>query len=219
MKLQKAITPTKSKLFFNFIILTLFSISQAPNSANAQSPRSLLQTGLEFQESPFFNVGSITSLLVTQTTYSGSCVGGSFIPSSSGSVATRTEVEPARARFVSSATPPASELRVIIRNITEGIDQNPSPYTNRKYNKQLSEQFQLRLGTSHSDQYLAVREGKNNFSYEIKRNNTVIESGTFTATINHGTRTVNREISIPQEVCELPGVKPDEIKLPDMLKN
>jgi hypothetical protein len=225
MKFQKAITPTKSKLFFNFIILTLFSIFQASSSSNAQLsplkplPPFQVETGLEFENSQFFNSGSITTLLVTENTTlyaeTSTCSSGAFTSSSSSETTrTYTEVKPAKARFISSTTLPAPGLRVIIRNITKGIDQNPSPYTNRKYDKSPSSQeFQLRFGTNHSGRYLAVREGKNNFSYEIKRNDTVVETGTFTASIYHETKSITRNESatIPTVPCPPP--------LPDGLKN
>ena len=227
MKFQKAITPTKFKLFFNFIILTLFSISQAPSSSNAQLPPLnplypfQVETGLEFENSRFFNAGSIATLLVTENTTlhdeSSICPGSEFISlgsSSSETTRTYTEVKPAKVKFISSTTPSAPGLRVIIRNITKGIDQNPSPYTNRKYDKSsFSEKFQLRFGTNHSSQYLAVREGKNNFSYEIKRNDTVVETGTFIASIYHETKSITRN-----ETATIPAI-PCPPPIPDGLNN
>jgi hypothetical protein len=196
MKFQKALIPIKSKLIFNFIILSLLTIFRTPSSVNAQSPRSLLQTGLEFQDSPLFNVGSITTLFVTETfTFdAGSCVGQVYFPRIERSTRTYMDEESARARFISITTPPAPGLRVVIRNITQGIDQNSIPYTDREYDKPpLSQEFKLRLGKSHSSRYLAVQEGKNNFSYEIKSKDSVIESGTFTASINHQNKNLDRE--------------------------
>jgi hypothetical protein len=171
-------------LMFNFFIA---------NSINAQP--AISQTGFKFKDSQRFNVGTVYNLLVTETSQvdSGRCVGAIYFSNFQTYTRTYTEQASAHATFISSKTLPAPGLRVVIINLTPGIDQNPSPYTDREYDKvPASEGFRVNMGTNHSGRYLAAQEGKNNFSYEIKRNNTVIESGAFTATIFSETRSINR---------------------------
>ena len=96
--------------------------------------------------------------------------------------------------FVSSSTPPAPDLRVVIRNATRGLRCGPVPYTNRNYDKgRFSQGISIALATRHNIKYLAVLTGKNNFEYEIKRGNQVIESGSFTAEIDCQTKILERE--------------------------
>ncbi len=95
-----------------------------------------------------------------------------------------TVAEGFRAWFVSPALPPAPNLRVIIRNVTTGINQNPSPYTNRTYDKGwISEELTLGFGTKHNGDSFVLADGQNSFTYEIKQGDRVLESGAFNATI------------------------------------
>lgn len=170
--------------------LLLFNAFTA-RSMDAQS----LQTGLKFKYSQESNVGAVYSSFVT-TEYqidSGRCYGAVYVSNPQTYSRNDTEKESGYAVFISRTTPPALGLRVIIRNVTFDINQNPSPYTDREYDKiPTSEGFEVDFGTQHNGGYLAVREGQNNFLYEIKRANTVIESGSFTATIRHQTKTIAR---------------------------
>ena len=95
-----------------------------------------------------------------------------------------TVAEGFRAWFVSPSLPPAPNLRVIIRNVTAGINQNPSPYTDRTYDKGwISEELTLGFGTKHDGDAFVLADGKNSFTYEIKQGDRVLESGSFNATI------------------------------------
>ncbi|MEG4485196.1 hypothetical protein [Microcoleus sp. D2_18a_B4] len=165
------------------------------NITNAQSQLPALQTGLQFQESEEFNVGAITTLLVT-TTYSvnsGKCIGQLYVPNSASRSRTHEQQVFGKAAFISHTTLPAPGLRVIIRNVTSGIDKNPYPYTDREYDKsRISEGFKVYFDSEHKSSHLAVKPGNNDFSYEIKRGNTIIESGTFTARIDRRTQSITR---------------------------
>lgn len=198
MKLQKAILPSKAKWVSKVIGFSLLSVplmlnlTQAQAQAQARSP--VLQSGFKFQASQELNVGTIMTLSVTETytVDSGGCHGPFYY--SNFQTRTRQHIEETgRAEFMSSTVLPAPGLRVVIRNVTSGINQNPSPYTDREYNKALmSEGFKVSFSTSHNGRYLAVQPGKNNFSYEIKRGNAVLESGAFTASIDHQTKSIER---------------------------
>ncbi|KAM3095311.1 hypothetical protein ACKFKF_25305 [Phormidesmis sp. 146-12] len=175
---------------FQIIGLLLLNTFTA-NSINAQPT----QTGLKFRDSPALNVGVLYSLRVTATYQvdSGQCHGPVYLSKPQTYTRNYTDEPASRAVFISK-TMPAPGLRVVIRNITPGIDQNPSPYTDREYDKApTSEGFKVNVGVAHSGRYLAVREGKNDFSYEIKRANSVIESGSFTATIQRQTKAITRD--------------------------
>jgi len=103
------------------------------------------------------------------------------------------------ARFVSSKTPPAPNRRVLIKNVTDGMETDPYPYTDRSYDKgEFSESFGFKLGNSHKTRTFSVLEGENKFAYEIKENNQVIEQGALTAQVS-----VQNLGTFPrQQICE-----------------
>ena len=189
MKTQKSILLTKAKWVSKVIGFSLLSIPLMSNLTHAQSAGSPApQIGFNFKQSQELNVGTVTTVSVS-TTYkgdSGSCHGPVYFSNFQTYTNTYTEEASEHATFISSNMPPAPGLRVVIRNVTPIIDQNPSPYTDRKYDKPpTSEGFKVSLGTIHGGRFLAVQPGENHFSYEIKRGNTILESGTFTARIDH----------------------------------
>jgi tetratricopeptide (TPR) repeat protein len=95
-----------------------------------------------------------------------------------------TVAEGFRAWFVSPTLPPAPNLRVIIRNVTPGMNPKPFPYTNRIYdNGWISEELILGFGTKHDGDAFVLMDGKNDLTYEIKQGDRVLESGSFSATI------------------------------------
>ena len=121
------------------------------------------------------------------TEYVGACAGTAISPDSQS------------ARFVSSKTPPGPNRRVVIKNVTEGMETNPYPYTDRGYNKgEFSEDFGFKLGNSHKTRTFSVLEGENKFLYEIKENNQVIDQGALTAEVS----IQNLGISPRQQICE-----------------
>jgi hypothetical protein len=73
----------------------------------------------------------------------------------------------------------------MIKNVTDGMETNPYPYTDRGYDKgEFSEDFAFKLGNSHKTRTFSVLEGENKFLYEIKENNQVIEQGALTAEVS-----------------------------------
>jgi hypothetical protein len=88
--------------------------------------------------------------------------------------------------FVSEKTPPSPGLRVVVRNMSLKETSEPIPYTDREYDKSSrSEGFVAGLETEHQSRFLALQPGVNQFAYEIKRGDQVIEAGQFTADITH----------------------------------
>lgn len=97
------------------------------------------------------------------------------------------------ARFVSEKTPPAHGRRVIIRNITDGMDMYPYPYTDREYDQgSVSEATILEKGYTHRNRSLSVLKGKNIFEYKITEMGKVIDSGKFTFTLNIQNQDMNK---------------------------
>ncbi|MEG4501387.1 hypothetical protein QUB05_29965 [Microcoleus sp. F10-C6] len=195
MKLQKSILTRKAKFVSTVMGISLLSVPVLSDITNAQSPPPALQTGLQFQDSEEFNVGAVTTLSVT-TTYqvdSGKCNGQFYFPNTETHSRNHEELVFGRAAFISQTTPPAPGLRVTIRNVTPGLDRNPYPYTEREYKKApMSERFKVSFDIQHRGNHLAVQPGNNDFSYEIKRGDTVIESGTFTSRIDRKNQSITR---------------------------
>ena len=148
------------------------------------------QANLEFANSSSPNIGTIADRLVTTERRSaGYCVRSSYIP---GNLYSTTSTEPGslEAWFTSASTPPAPGLRVVIKNVTLMTDEQ-IPYTDREYNQgSKSEHFFVRFGTRHNEQYLTVDSGKNDFIYEIKQGNVVVETGSFTVSLDKDSRVI-----------------------------
>lgn len=135
----------------------------APSKAQIASS---IEVGWEF-----LGTSELNKVSIKETQFEGQCPG-----ISSGSQ---------EARFTSSKTPPATKRRVVVKNITRGLDSNPYPYTDRDYSRGMSsEGTQMAFGTRHRGKYLSVIEGENEFEYEITENKKVVDSGNFTAVIN-----------------------------------
>jgi hypothetical protein len=119
------------------------------------------------------NAFNINLIQFKRVEYVGVCPGNGITPDSQS------------ARFVSSKTPPGPNRRVMIKNMTDGMETNPYPYTDRGYNKgEYSEDFAFKLGNSHKTRTFSVLEGENKFLYEIKENDQVIEQGALTAEVS-----------------------------------
>jgi hypothetical protein len=90
----------------------------------------------------------------------------------------------AAARFMSLATPPAPGQRVVVRNVSLGVRDNPFPFTDRDYSQgRSSEATLMAYGTQHELKSFSVIPGVNSFEYEIKQSDRVIGKGTFQSTI------------------------------------
>lgn len=119
------------------------------------------------------NSFNINLIQFKRVEYVGQCPGTAFSPDSQ------------KARFVSSKTPPGPQRRVTIKNVTDGMETDPSPYTDRSYDKgEFSEDFGFKLGNSHKTKTFSVLEGENKFVYEIKESDRVIEQGSLTAQVS-----------------------------------
>lgn len=114
---------------------------------------------------------------------------------------TRTYIGDTQAWFTSSSEPPKKGRRVIIRNVSRGISPDNFPYTDRDYSKGRSSEFtRVSAGTRHSDRVFIVRQNyKNEFEYEIKQDNSVVERGQFFASVRESS-TVSE---IPREKEEV----------------
>ncbi|MGL5065531.1 MAG: hypothetical protein ACRC62_36640 [Microcoleus sp.] len=118
------------------------------------------------------NSFDINLIQFKRTEYVGECPGTGYSPDSQS------------ARFVSFKTPPSPNRRVIIKNVTDGMETDPYPYTDRSYNKgEFSEDFGFKLGNKHRGRTFSVLEGENKFTYEIKEGERSIEEGTLTAQV------------------------------------
>ena len=107
-----------------------------------------------------------------RTEYVGQCPGTVYYP------------DKIKARFISASNPPAPQRRVIIKNLTEGMNNDPYPYTDREYsNGQYSESFNFSFGDKHRTQAFSVLEGQNKLEYAIREGDTVIEKGALTAEV------------------------------------
>jgi hypothetical protein len=87
-----------------------------------------------------------------------------------------------KGRLKSSTTSPNSNRRVIIKNVTSGIENNPYPYTDRNYESgDFSERFDFGLDSRHRNQSLSVLEGENQLKYAIQQkeneNENILEEG------------------------------------------
>ena len=101
-----------------------------------------------------------------------------------------------KARFTSSIKPKSGQ-RVIIRNVTAGVDGSKPPYTNREYDRgRSSEATSMTFSGSHDKQYFSVLPGLNTFEFGIvtgrkKRDYRVVAQGIFDAVIDR--RLVTRQ--------------------------
>jgi hypothetical protein len=166
--------------------LVMFSSSTLAQTIVSEDMANSNRVGLQFENSEILNEGKLVSHTGrnTQTNRSvGRCVGRLYIPPTYNTTTyPYTTPGAAKARFISRTLSPGAGLRVTIRNTTSGIDQKTlSPYTDREYNQgDRSEAFTVQQDTSHSSRYFAVTPGLNTLTYQIKRNDEVVESGTFT---------------------------------------
>jgi hypothetical protein len=160
------------------ILMGLRPITSSPQ------PQSSVNTGWEFEGSRELNKGTIQEI-----EYDGECPG-----KDSGSI---------KAWFTSSKTPPAPKRRVVVKNVTRGMESNPYPYTDREYQKgKSSESTRMVFGTSHRGIYFIAMEGENEFQYEIKENKTVVDSGSFKAVIDKELEVKRRDATVTKNsVC------------------
>lgn len=139
------------------------------------------EVGFEFEASQTLNLTTIVNI-----DYGGECPG--------------TKAGTRWARFISSEIPTAPGRRVIVRNVSRGVEDDPYPYTDREYSKGRSAQpTVVTFGTRHSGRNLKVLEGENKFEYQIKEKDFVVGQGTFTAQIESETRRERRNAVCQEE--------------------
>lgn len=197
---------------------TLDSVLKTTSSSNNS-------TGLQFEDSPLINQGKLVTIaqtkLISMLREPARCIGTLYIPATYDTTTTVEETPKAsKAWFRSNTLSPAAGLRVNIRNVTAGVDQNPNPYTDREYNQgDRSESFIVKQNTAHRSRYFAVVPGLNTLTYEIKQGNKVVESGTLTVTMTSETRESPFTVSDLQPSFfsdECASQKYPEIKLPEL---
>jgi hypothetical protein len=118
----------------------------------------------------------------TVTDVGGTCQGGVYVPRTVFTLGTHRSNSRA-GHFLSKTTPPGPGLRVVLRNVTPGMNPESIPYVDLAYAGLRSQQLIVQRGTSQNPSYLAVVPGKNVFNYIIKRDDQVLETGTFSAQI------------------------------------
>lgn len=165
-----------------FMLSALPGVAQSLPSATsasifAQGTAAITQkeAGLEFEGFGTPNVGTIVD-----TVYHGECPG-----EKQGNL---------KARFYSTATPPAPGRRVVVRNVSRGLTGDTAPFTDRDYSKgNASETTSVELATKHQLTHFSMLEGTNNLEYEIKQSDsTVVERGSFTAQLSRDEKSRTR---------------------------
>lgn len=156
--------------------------TSAPTSTSTIAP--VNEVGWEFSGESTLNATQFH-----ETEYVGDCPG--------------VDTETKEARFTSSQTPPGDRRRVVVRNVTRGMDSDPFPYTDREYDKgRSSEATKMEFGAKHSSKRFRVQPGVNEFEYDIREGDRVITSGKFTANFEKVSRQVERNAQwYDEEVC------------------
>jgi hypothetical protein len=148
------------------ISLSSLSLSIAPGLTQVPSPAvSPTPVGFVIEGQSDLNLAVITDI-----EYRGECPGRK-----AGTVP---------ARFISFTTPPAPGRRVVVRNVSLGVRDNPYPFTDRDYSQgRSSEATLMSYGTKQELRTFSVIPGVNNFEYQIRQGDRVIDQGTFQSTI------------------------------------
>jgi len=102
----------KAPIKFLAILVGAFFLILAAFTVSAQTSEAQFRVKNE-------NTFNINLIQFKRSEYVGVCTGTVITPDSQS------------AGFVSSKTPPGPNRRVIIKNVTDGMETNPSPYTNR----------------------------------------------------------------------------------------
>jgi hypothetical protein len=174
----------KTALLRKAIGLIGFAIIGLTLAVTSGLAQNLPIAGFKFVQQNVSDAGSGTLIKVE---YVGECPG---------------ETNPAaRARFFSTTTRPAPDLRAIVRNVTFGFSGETQPFTDREYHSgDVSEGFNIQFGEQHSGRFLAVQPGENQFEYQIKRGQQIIENGEFTTSFDQKTvRRSRNTVSVRRE--------------------
>jgi hypothetical protein len=179
-------------LILSFAIMSVLvgsALTTGPSRAQVRSG----ETGLSFEGQATTNQARLQAI-----EYTGECPG-------------REEPSGLTAWFISGSTPPGPQRRVVITNVTTGLDPNHLPYTDRAYDgRSASESISIEFGTRHSNRVFRVQPGRNTFEYQIREGNRDIEDGTFIATFDLETRSqVRNSCRETREVCAVSSVSLD----------
>ena len=138
----------------------------------------------------------VNSFTIPEIIYVGECPG--------------KKLESQEAMFFSNTTSTARDRRVLITNVTRGLNRDPLPYTDREYEEgQISEKTKVTFGSKHSKRNFIVLPGTNQFKYEIVQIEedddfeTVLEEGSFIAVAKKASRYVQRN-KVPKEELYCP---------------
>ncbi len=165
------------------LISVLLAVSQSllPSPVQAQVPIVQKDAGLEFE-----GFGTPNTARIVDTIYQGECSG--------------EEKGEVKARFYSTATPPGSGRRVVIRNVSRGLSDDSVPFTDRDYSQgRTSESTTVEFGTKHELTHFVMLEGQNSLEYEIKQGDNPIDRGSFTAQISRDERDRTRNAICSEE--------------------
>ncbi len=144
--------------FVLFTVALLFLVTVHPVFSQDEGARILVR-----------DADNISTNLVEfkRVEYVGQCPGRVLFPSS------------ANGRFI-SAVPTAPNRRVIIRNVTEGVDDNPYPYTDREYSRgKYSETFDMTVDYTHQQQTFSFLKGANKLEYDVQDDQRSVATGAF----------------------------------------
>lgn len=139
----------------------------------------------------FNSQSTLNQITLAGVQYTGECASAPIYPALSAS-------------FISAKTPPARFTRVIVKNITPGVSNDPYPYTDREYDERRpsSQSTRMEFGRKHKKKSFTIVAGKNTFEYAIKQRDRLLETGTFAATIDTTLRQEERHAAWQKnEVC------------------
>lgn len=92
---------------------------------------------------------------------------------------------PVRTGSVNLSVYDCRDGKLIIRNISRGMSPDNFPFTERDYsNGRSAESTDITFGTEHRGRVFVVRDDDNEFEYEIRENNSVVERGEFSAVVS-----------------------------------
>lgn len=155
------------------LLSALPAVSQ-PLPLEDNLPSASREAGLEFE-----GFGTPNTAKIDDIVYQGECPG--------------EEQGSLKARFYSTTTPPGPGLRVVIRNMSRGLVEDKTPFTDRDYSKgRTSQSTSVQFGTRHRSSHFIMLEGQNDLEYEIKQGDRSIEQGTFTAELSRGEKRRDR---------------------------
>lgn len=101
-----------------------------------------------------------------QVVYTGMCPG--------------SELSPVRGYYVDPDQPTGGGRRVKIVNVTQGMDSDPYPYTDRDYSSAgRSEKIDFYPGSEHRRRWFSVADGINDFEVTLTQGQRVIETKRF----------------------------------------